>query len=598
MRRLTLISVLAALFLLFAQLMNARVKLPALVSSNMVLQRNTTVVLWGWADAKEKITIETSWLNEILKVEADLEGNWRIEVKTNNSKAPQTIKIKTKTSDITLNNVLFGEVWLCSGQSNMQQPVSGYYGQPTFGSLSAIVKSDNPNLRLFTVANVGSRTPLKDLQKYTAWQQATYENVPYFSAVAYFFGQQLQEILDVPVGMIHSSWGGSFVEAWMSKEVLGKYQKIDIGEANLEKSNSVQTALFNAMINPLIPYTIKGALWYQGESNRMAPAEYKQLFPAMVEDWRTRWGIGDFPFYYVQIAPFFYWNDSTAFSQVENSAFFREAQVECLDLIPNSGMAVTTDIGSKYCIHPPRKKEVADRLLFNALNQSYGYHSVDCNGPMYESMKVKEGGIILNFKNAEMGLYSLTDLDGFEIAGSDKVFYPAKAAIVDTTIAIAKSNRVFVKSDQVPDPVAVRYAWHNWVDGKLYDNSFLPASSFRTDNWKDAIYFKEVEFKNWAQTPPMGWNSWDCYGPTVEEHEVRSNTEYIARYLKKFGWEYVVVDIRWFVENHKLQAGIIKKTRSTSWMSMAGTCQLLTVSPRPEMIRGSGSWRTMCIRKV
>ncbi|MDA0196877.1 MAG: sialate O-acetylesterase [Bacteroidetes bacterium] len=476
-------TVIAACSMLFVQAV-AEVKLPAIVSSNMVLQRNTTVVLWGWADAKEKITIEASWLNEPSNLEADKEGNWRIEVKTTNSKEPQTIKIKSKTSDIVLDNILFGEVWLCSGQSNMQQPIKGYNGQPTFGTNLVVANSSNPNLRLFTVDLVGSKSPFTNVEKYSAWQQAGPENVPDFSAIAYFFGQQLQEILDVPVGMIHSSWGGSSVEAWISLEMMGTFQKVNLDTVDITKgTNHIPAALFNGMINPLIPYTIKGALWYQGESNRMEPKKYTELFPAMVNDWRTRWGIGDFPFYYVQIAPYVY-GDNDAFGSFENSAFIREAQLQCLDLIPNSGIAITMDIGEDYFIHPPKKKEVADRLLFSALNQSYGYKTVDGASPIFESQEVKDGEITLKFKNAETGLYTYDGLEGFEIAGADKVFYPADAKIVN-------GSNVLVKSDKVPNPVAVRYAWRNWVVGSLYDTNLLPASSFRTDVWDDAVLFKE-----------------------------------------------------------------------------------------------------------
>ena len=484
MRRVSIISLVAAILLLFGQSVYAEVKLPAIVSSNMVLQRNTTIVLWGWADAKEKISIEASWLNEPLNVKANKEGNWRVEVKTTNSKEPQTINIKSKTSDITLENVLFGEVWLCSGQSNMWQPINGYNGQPTFGANMAIIKSNNPNLRLFMLDRVASKTPLKDVDKYTAWQKASPENVPGFSAVAYFFGQQLQEILDVPVGMIHTSWGGSSVQAWISNEVMSSYQEVNLEDVDITKgAHHTPTALFNGMINPLIPYTIKGALWYQGESNRMEPQKYKEFFPAMVKDWRTRWEIGDFPFLYVQIAPYMYGNNN-AFETFENSAFIREAQLQCLDLIPNSGIAITMDIGDDYCIHPPKKKEVADRLLFNALNQTYGYNTVDYAGPVYESLEVKDTVIILKFKNAETGLYAYDELEGFEIAGEDKVFYPANAKIV-------KGKNVSVESDKVPNPVAVRYAWRNWVVGTLFDTNLLPASSFRTDSWDDATKFKK-----------------------------------------------------------------------------------------------------------
>jgi len=484
MKRTTFISCVAVCLLLLVQSLYAEVKLPAIVSSNMVLQRNTTVVLWGWADAGENISIEASWISEPLNLVADQDGNWHIEVNTTNSKEAQKILIKGADSEIELDNVRFGEVWICSGQSNMQQSLNGYNGQPTFGATEAIAYAHNPDLRLFSVVRKGSKSPLKDVEEYQAWQEASPANVAEFSAVAYFFGQQLQEILDVPVGMIHTSWGGSSVQAWISKEVISAYQEVNLEEVDIsERTNHIPTALYNAMIFPLIPYSIKGALWYQGESNRLEPEVYRELLPAMVKDWRTRWNIGDFPFYYVQIAP--YWYDNTeAFSTPENSAFIRETQLQCVDLIPNSGIVITMDIGDEYCIHPPKKKEVADRLLFNALQQDYGFTSVDGKSPVYESLEIKDGKILLSFKNAETGLFAYDGLSGFEIAGEDKVFYPAAAKIVDR-------KQVEVHSDQVPSPVAVRYAWDNWVEGTLFDTSILPASSFRTDDWQEATRAEE-----------------------------------------------------------------------------------------------------------
>jgi len=484
MKHIKLIPFIAVCCMLNIELTNAEVILPAIISSNMVLQRNTTVVLWGWADADEKITIELSWHGEPLNIFADKEGNWRLEVKTTDSKEPQTISIKSMASDIFLKNILFGEVWLCSGQSNMQQSLKGYAGQPTFGSAMAIANAQNPNLRLFTVDRFGSKKPEKDVAKYSAWQSASPNNVADFSAVAYFFGQQLQEILDVPVGMIHTSWGGSSVQAWISNEVISLYQEVNLEDVDIsDRTNHIPTALYNAMIHPLIPYTIKGALWYQGESNRTEPEEYKKLFPAMVEDWRTRWGIGDFPFYFVQIAPYWY-NNLDAFASADNSAFIRETQLQCEDLIPNSGIAITLDIGDKFCIHPPKKKEVAERLLFNALNQTYGFKNVDGKSPVYDSLEVENGKILLRFRNAETGLFAFKELSDFEIAGEDKLFYPANATIVNR-------NEILVESKKVSSPVAVRYAWSNWVKGTLYDTNLLPASSFRTDDWDDAIRYNE-----------------------------------------------------------------------------------------------------------
>ncbi len=479
MKNIKVIYSIAFFLVLFITSTYAEVKLPAIVSSNMVLQRNTTIVLWGWADADEKIAIKTSWLDSPFKIQANKEGNWRIEVKTNNSKQSQSIIIKSKASNITLENILFGEVWLCSGQSNMEMALSGWTGQPISGSTMAIAKSTNSNLRLFTVNKASSKTPLKDIEKFTAWQQASPNSVSTFSAVAYFYGQQLQEILDCPVGLIHVSWGGSKVEAWMSKDVLSSFEKVDLD--NLDSKIQTQhtpTILFNALISPLIPYTIKGVLWYQGESNHPEPEQYKILFPAMVKDWRTRWGLGDFPFYYVQIAPFLYGNNDV-FQAPSNTAFMREAQLQCLDLISNSGIAITLDLGNQFTIHPPKKKEVADRLLFNALNKTYGLKTIHCVSPTYKSQEVKGGGIILKFINVELGLYSNEDLAGFEIAGEDKVFYPASAKVVE-------QKNVLVTSDKVTNPVAVRYAWRNWFDGSLRDINMLPASSFRTDKWDDA----------------------------------------------------------------------------------------------------------------
>lgn len=473
-----LLTFLAAL--LYIQSANALVKLPAIVSSNMVLQRNTTVKLWGWADANEKITIKASWLKSSMTIKASPEGNWVIDTKTTNSKEPQTISIKSKTSDILLENILFGEVWLCSGQSNMEMSLQGYVGQPIFGSSDAIAKSNNPNLRLFNVTKYsGSKTPLKDVEKYTPWQKASPENVSDFSAVAYFYGSQLQEILDVPVGIIHSSWSGSCVEAWISNEVMTTFQKVDLKDVDISiKPKEIPTVLYNSMINPLIPYTIKGMLWYQGESNKGEPEKYKKLFPAMVQDWRNRWGIGDFPIYYTQIAPYSY--EGNGFSSADkNSAFIREAQYQCLQLIPNSGIAITLDIGTKNFIHPPKKKEVADRLLYNVLNQTYGYKTIDYAGPVFESMEIMDKGLNLKFKNAKNGLYAYNELESFEIAGNDKVFYPANAKILDR-------KTVLVVSDNVPNPVAVRYGWDNWVVGTLFNTNLLPAPSFRTDNWTDA----------------------------------------------------------------------------------------------------------------
>jgi sialate O-acetylesterase len=450
----------------------AKIKLPSIISSNMVLQRNTTVKLWGWANPGEKIIITTSWISKKVKITTPDNGRWEISLNTTLSKEPQLIQLKSKESNIKLEDILFGEVWLCSGQSNMRMPLKGYTGQPTFDGNLEMATSNNPNLRLFSITENGFPTPLDTVSNYKKWDNANSGSVKDFSAIAYFYGKRLQEILDVPVGLIMTSWGGTRIQPWMSKEAITPYLDVNkVKKDTTQKYKRIPSAIYNAMINPITSYTIKGALWYQGETNRDEPKVYQQLFPEMVKDWRKQWNIGDFPFYYVQIAPNKYIDKS-------NSQHLREVQLKALDLIPNSGMAVLSDIGSDATIHPPRKKEVAERLLLNALNKTYGMKDVDCAGPVYKSMIEKDCALLLSFDNAETGIFSPeTELSNFEIAGEDKVFYPAKAEII-------AHKQLKVSSLEVKVPVAVRYGWSNWFVGKLYDNNMLPASSFRTDNWE------------------------------------------------------------------------------------------------------------------
>ena len=450
----------------------AKIKLPSIIASNMVLQRNTSVKIWGWATPEEKITIKASWISETLKVTTPGNGRWEITIKTTLSKESQTIQLKSTESNINLENILFGEVWICSGQSNMRMPLKGYTGQPTFDGNLSVATSKNNNLRLFSISENGSPTPLDSVSNSKKWNTASPETSKDFSAVAYFYGKQLQEILDVPVGLIMTSWGGTRIQPWISKEAVTPFLDVNkVKKDTTEKYKRIPSAIFNAMINPITSYTIKGAIWYQGETNRDEPKIYQKLLPEMVKDWRKQWNIGDFPFYYVQIAP-------NKYTDKTNSQYLREAQLKALDAIPNSGMAVLSDIGSTETIHPPRKKQVAERLLFIALNKTYGMKDVDCTGPVYKSMTEKEGALFLSFDAAETGIFSPeNEVSCFEIAGEDKIFYPAKAEIIS-------HKQVKVSSLNVKVPVAVRYGWYNWFEGTLYDNNMLPASSFRTDDWE------------------------------------------------------------------------------------------------------------------
>ncbi|MCG8578960.1 MAG: sialate O-acetylesterase [Bacteroidales bacterium] len=455
-------------------------KLASVFGDHMVLQRDQKVPVWGTSSPFTKISV--FFAGQKKNTVSNSEGKWIVKLdpmKGTGQGSELIIKAKEK---IVIKDVVVGEVWLCSGQSNMYQPLGGYNGQPTFGATDALKKANNIQLRLFHVNKKGSAHPLDTLKAFKGWSIASAESILDYSAIAYFFGQQLQEVLDVPVGMIHTSWGGSRVQAWMSNSCISKYQQVNLEGKNLQKNtNHTPTLLYNAMIHPLIPFAIRGALWYQGESNRKEPELYKTYFSAMVKDWRSRWNIGNFPFYYVQIAPYKYNGDEVGiYNKEDNSAFIREAQQTCLQTIPNSGMAVTIDIGEKDCIHPAKKKEVADRLLYLALNKTYNQTAFKCGGPVYDSMEVKNDGILLKFKNIPKGLNAPNGLHGFEIAGENHVFYPAMAKLANNKQAI------LVKSDEVKNPVAVRYAWRNWTVGTLFDNFLFPVSSFRTDDWNEA----------------------------------------------------------------------------------------------------------------
>ncbi|SFZ93592.1 sialate O-acetylesterase [Flaviramulus basaltis] len=452
-----------------------QLKLPQIISSNMVLQQNELISVWGWAISNKEVIVKVSWNDKIYTSISDKTGKWKLKIKTPATDGnPQKITIFSETESILLENILLGEVWLCSGQSNMEMPMKGFKGQPVYGGNSAVAQSFNKNLRLFDAGKNVSLTPVDTLIGSTKWKIAEPESVATFSAVAYFYGSQLQKALKVPIGIITSCWGGTPIESWMGEDAHKNAKVIDLnGFTWSKKKQRTPTVLFNGMINPLIPFSIKGTLWYQGEANsREYQEDYKKTLPAMVNDWRKKFEVGEFPFYFVQIAPFKYDKN------VITAPYMRSVMMECVDVIPNSGIVVTTDLGSEDYIHPPFKKEVADRLFYLAMNKTYGYKAIDCEGPMYEGVTFEEDKAIITFKEDNEGLYSPeNNILGFKIASIDKKFYDAKALISEDR----KSVQVWC--DSVKKPVAVRYAWGNYTKASFFDNSMLPASSFRTDKW-------------------------------------------------------------------------------------------------------------------
>jgi sialate O-acetylesterase len=453
----------------------ATVKPASIFTDHMVLQQQSNVALWGWAKPSTKVKIVTSWNKQIYTVTSDASGKWKIKVATPIAGGPFEISFNDGEL-LTLTDILIGEVWFCGGQSNMEMPMKGYKSQPIIGSNEAILKSTNPKIRLYTVPR-WSITEKQENSKASAWKLANPENVSGFSATAYYYGQLLSEILDVPIGLINDSYGGSSVEAWMSADDLKSFPevKVPLKTDTIKDLVRTPTTLYNGMLHPVIGYGIKGAIWYQGESNYERADRYQDLFPAMVSNWRKAWDMGEFPFYYVQIAPFTY-NFVPKPDVKLNSAYLRDAQRKSLTKIPNSGMAVIMDIGEEKMIHPSHKKEGGVRLAYLALAQTYGVKGFVGISPTYESITIDNNKAIVKFSGSPNGLTSFSkELTQFEIAGADQKFYPAKAVI--------NGSSVTVTSADVKVPVAVRYAFKDYVIGDLYGNEGLPVSSFRTDNW-------------------------------------------------------------------------------------------------------------------
>jgi sialate O-acetylesterase len=458
------------MLLLVSVHVSAKVVLPSIFSDHMVLQQKDQVDIWGKSTSRRTISIITSWNNKKYSVNADQQGNWKVKISTPAAGGPYTVTFNDGDV-LTLRDVLIGEVWVCSGQSNMEMPIKGFGNQPILNSNEILFNADNSNIRLIRYERALSRTPEFDC-KSTSWEVSNVRSAKEFSAVGYQYAQMLQRKLNVPVGMIMSTWGGTKIEAWMSENSLKSFPGIRIPAVNdtVKIIKNDPAVLFNAMVHPFLGYGIKGVIWYQGEQNRSNPEIYDQLMVSMVREWRDLWDRGEFPFYYVQIAPFAY-KDT-----IGSANLLREAQLKASSQISNSGMVVTMDVGAEQFIHPADKTTISKRLAYWAMANTYGMKGLPYASPVYQSMQVDKDLVTISFANAENGLSSFgKPLTAFEIAGVDKVFYPATARIT--------GKGVVVQSSQVKNPVAVRYAFSDWATGNLFNTEGLPASPFRTDNW-------------------------------------------------------------------------------------------------------------------
>ena len=424
---------------------SAAVKPNGLISDNAVLQQGIKLPIWGTADEGEKVTVQF----QCQKVSTTAHnGFWMVHLKPLKAGGPYTMKI----NDLEIKNLLVGEVWVCSGQSNMAFQMS------RVENAEAEIKAANdPMLRLYTVPRAQK---LQELPP--GWNEANPDSVPGFSAVAYFFGKHLRESLKVPVGLINTSVGGTAAEAWTSRPVLKSISGF--------LSPSRPAYLYNGMIAPLLPYAIKGAIWYQGEANAPRAYQYQVLLSTMIWNWREAWGQeDDFPFLIVQLAP--YGKAGMPGSWPE----LREAQLKVTQTVPKTGMAVITDIGEELNIHPVKKEPVGSRLALAARAIAYG-EAIEYSGPIYRSMKADGGKIVLSFSNVGGGLVAKDGpLTGFTIAGEDRNFVPAQAEIVGDTVVVS--------SPDVSKPIAVRYGWSDWMVVNLFNQADLPATPFRTDRF-------------------------------------------------------------------------------------------------------------------
>lgn len=478
MKKAMIISVLICL----ALNLGAKVRLPSLLGDNMVLQRNSAPCLWGWTDPGRTVKVKTSWDGASYKVKADKDGKWSVNVATGDAGGPYDITISDGES-LTLSNVLLGEVWICSGQSNMEMPVQGYFGQPAYGAVETMAEASSfPEIRMFTVQRDSTRVVREDCKG--EWMCSTPRNVGAFSAVGYHFGKTLSRYINVPIGLVSTVWGGSNIESWMSSESLAS---IEYDRDFKDEYYFPDSILYNGMIAPLTNYAAKGFIWYQGEANHLNYYDYKTMFVEMVRQWREAWGDESMPFYFVEIAPYRY--DG---AELRAIPLLWEQQEAALKEIPHSGMAGTIDLGLFSIIHEPDKPRVGQRLAYLALSRDYGVEGVPADAPTYKSMRIEESKAVLSFNNlakpddqSDPRSFSWLDasgkvisVKGFEIAGEDKVFYPATARLR------WYDNEIEVYADQVPVPASVRYGFRNWVEANVKTTMDQPLLPFRTDDWE------------------------------------------------------------------------------------------------------------------
>ncbi len=458
----------------------AMVRLSPMIGDNMVLQQKEYARIFGYADPGSKVEITPSWDGKPRTAYADRTGWWceAVETPAGNFE-PYSITI-SDGEPLTVSNVLIGEVWLASGQSNMQMPLKGYPGCCTLGGYDEVASARNEagRVRFFTVPLTQSYTPVDTVD--ATWTVPSPETAPEYSALAWHFAKRMADVLDVPVGIVSAAYGGAKVESWTPREMLMNYPDVSLDPKDIESLVHYHRPMlmYNAMFYPIRDYTYKGILWYQGCSNVSTYETYAGRLAAMVKRWRDDIAIGDIPFYAVEIAPYQYDNPS----ETGKSPLLREAQWKAIEMIPNSGMICINDLVEPYerfNIHPGNKEAVGKRLCDLALNKTYGKKQFPVEHPRYKSHRFKDGAAWVAIDSPCDGICRNYDIRGFEIAGADKVFHPA-----DSVWNHWQTNELVVSSKAVPEPAAVRYCWRDFLPGTLHGGNYLPLIPFRTDDWE------------------------------------------------------------------------------------------------------------------
>ena len=456
----------------------AKVKLPHILGDNMIIQQNAQTNLWGWDKPGTNVEVTTSWSSQKYSARTGKDGKWFVKVHTPKaSYTPLSITFDDGEK-ITINNVLSGEVWVCAGQSNMEMPVKGFGNCPVKGYNKAALEANGyKGIHYVKIPSVMSTKPLDDAQ--CEWHVISPETVSEASATGYFFAQVVNKALDIPIGLVMANKGGTRVESWLDREYLKKNttEPLDSNAMVKKFSWDYHRPLLwgNGTFHPILNYTVKGIIYYQGCSNVGDPAgQYTQRLADLVAQWRRDFKQGDLPFYFVQIAPYYYDNKNGI-----DGALLREQQFKASKIIPNSGIICTDDLVYPYesqQIHPCQKQQVGERLALQALNKTYGMKNIWCDSPEFKDLRISNDTCYVHLKNDYDAISRYEDLQGFEVAGEDKVFHKANAYYYWT-------QGIIITCPEVKKPVAVRYAFRNWGYGNVKNAALLPLFPFRTDNW-------------------------------------------------------------------------------------------------------------------